>query len=108
MYRLRKMKPVNRHLLVVPHNSEEKEETETSVLLPEGYAPKKSRYGLATVVDIAEDCGSAFKSLRVPASEPKVVIIDNSMIEEVDVDGKAYSLVLENYVVGILRGADEV
>ena len=56
------LKPVNRHLLIVPHVK--KNETNTGVLLPEDYNQDHDSYIDATVIDIASDCDKQFKHLR--------------------------------------------
>tara|TARA_B100000700_G_scaffold307170_1_gene383277 strand:- start:480 stop:806 length:327 start_codon:yes stop_codon:yes gene_type:complete len=104
---LTRLKPVNRHILVVPH-PDKTEGDKSAVLLPEGYAPKTDKYGLATVVDISSDCAKHFQNLKLTrTSEPTVIVVDRSMLEEVEVNGGKHHLVLENYVVGIIRGIDE-
>ena len=51
--RIERLKPVNRHLLIVPHVQQN--ETSTGVLLPDDYKPEEARYIEASVVDIADD-----------------------------------------------------
>jgi co-chaperonin GroES (HSP10) len=96
------LRPVNRHLLIVPHIV--KEEDESGILLPEDYKPKEDEYIAATVVDVASDCGPHFLNLRRGAFDNRRdIIIDRSMIEEVKYKDKTFFLILENYVVGMLR-----
>ena len=104
MSRIPTFKPVNRHMLIVPHFPEKQKEN-SAVLLPEGYEPDQERYILATVVDIAPDCAQHFRALRGSAYEDKTVVVDRGMIEKISVKKKTNYLVLENYVVGILNGA---
>ena len=47
----RRLKPVNRHLVIVPHV--QKNETNSGVLLPEDFTQEEDRYISASVVDIA-------------------------------------------------------
>jgi len=101
------LKPVNRHFLIVPHYEPKLEESSSAVLLPEGYEPPKSRHIVATVVDVAPDCSEHFRKLRRGTFAEKLVIVDRNMIEEINVDNKTNYLILENYVVGILRGINE-
>lgn len=98
--------PVNRHVLIVPHTIKKQEnKSESGVLLPDDYKPKESRYVTATVLDVSEDCNAALKKLkRSSMEESRDVIIERSMIEEVSHKDKNYYLILENYVVGMLRG----
>lgn len=101
-----RLKPVNRHLLIVPHVK--KNETSSGVVLPDDYSPEQDMYVEATVIDVAEDCGKQFNSLRYGViGEEKKIIVDRSMIQEVSVRDKTHYLVLENYVVGIYRRPDE-
>ena len=98
-------KPVNRHMLVVPH-IKKKEESSSGVLLPEDYKPQEERYIAATVIDIAPDCSSHYRNLRRGTFvKEREVVIDRSMMEEVRYKDKSYFVVLENYVVGLLAGA---
>ena len=106
MSRLKTLKPVNRHLLIVPHVT--KNETSSGVLLPDDFSPETQRYIEATVIDIADDCSRQFKGLKYTSFDTNnVIIVDQAMIEEVVVSDKTHFLVLENYVVGIYRRPDE-
>jgi|TARA_R100000030_G_scaffold100043_2_gene92227 co-chaperonin GroES (HSP10) len=99
------LKPVNRHLTIVPHVK--KNETSSGVILPDDFEIEEDRYITATVMDVAADCSSAIRTLRGSGSGNRVVVVDRSMIEEIVVRDKSYYTILENYVVGILRGIDE-
>ena len=103
--KIERLKPVNRHLLIVPHVQQN--ETNTGVLLPDDYKPEESRYIEASVVDIADDCDKQFRHLRLGNVDNNRVVIDRSMIEEVSLKDKTHFLILENYVVGVYRRADE-
>ena len=99
------LKPVNRHLLVVPHVA--KNETTTGVLLPDDFKPEEDRYIEATVIDVASDCSSQFKHLSHGKIDNKKIIVDRTMIEEVRLKEKTHYMILENYVVGVYRRPDE-
>ena len=103
--KLERLKPVNRHLLVVPHV--QKNETNTGVLLPEDYKPEEARYIEATVIDVADDCDKQFRHLRLGTIDNNKIVIDRTMVEEVKLKDKTHFLILENYVVGVYRGIDE-
>ena len=105
MSKLERLKPVNRHLLIVPHV--QKNETNTGVLLPDDYSAEEARYIEASVVDIAEDCDKSFRHLRYGNLDNNKVVVDRSMIEEIELKDKTHYLILENYVVGVYRRADE-
>ena len=104
---LRTLKPVNRHIVVVPHTSQN--ETESGVLLPEDFVrdENEDRYITATVVSVARDCSQAFQKLNSRVGEQKQIVVDRSMIEDVTLGDKTYHIILENYVIGILRGLNE-
>ena len=106
MSELTRLKPANRHLLIVPHVK--KNETATGVLLPDDYKPEEDGYIEATVIDIADDCNQQFGSLRYGnITDEKKVIVDRSMIQEVNLRDTTHYLVMENYVVGVYRSTDE-
>jgi len=103
--KLERLKPVNRHLLVVPHV--QKNETNTGVILPDDYRPEEDRYIEATVIDVADDCDKQFRHLRLGTIDNNKIVIDRTMVEEVKLKDKTHFLILENYVVGVYRRADE-
>ena len=91
--------PRNRHLLV-EMISEEEEENETGVLLPEGYSTKKSPYETVKIVDTAPDC-------TVDCKIGDTIVVETHLINEVSFNDQTFYLVLENYVMGILGGSEE-
>ena len=99
------LKPVNRHLLIVPHA--QKNETSTGVLLPDDYNPEQDQYIEATVIDIANDCNEQFRHLRYGNIDYNKVVIDRTMIQEVKLKDKTHYMILENYVVGVYRRPSE-
>jgi co-chaperonin GroES (HSP10) len=103
--RIEILKPVNRHLLIVPHVK--KNETNTGVLLPEDYNPDQNQYIEATVIDIASDCHEQFRHLRYSNIDNNRIVVDRSMIQEVKLNEKTHYMILENYVVGVYRRPDE-
>ncbi len=101
-----RLKPVNRHILIVPHVN--KNETNSGVLLPEDYSPEQDSYIEATVIDVAEDCSRQFKTMQYGTiTEEKKIIVDRKMIQEVKLKDHKHYLILENYVVGVYRRANE-
>ena len=89
-------KPVNRHILVeLPQ--EKQAETNSGIVLPDSFKPAEVRHAVVTVLDWAEDV--RFKNLL---SEKSKVVIDKSMMEEINVDGSKYNVILDNYIIGIL------
>ena len=101
MTELVRLKPVNRHISIVPHFKESK--TDTGVILPDDFKQEESRYIKATVVDIASECKKDFHELRYGTVGKKEIVVDKSMIEEVEIGNSKHYIILENYVVGIYR-----
>ena len=87
------MKPINRYLLIEKKISEEEEKE--LVLLPEGYNRKQNDYEIVKVLDVAENCTSG-------VDPNQSIVVQSSMIEEINTGTKIYFLILENYVLGIL------
>ena len=85
-------KPVNRYILV---EEEKREEQETLIVLPDDYKPVEERYATVEVREVADDV--RFK--LVPSSK---IVIDRSMLEEIAIGHTNYSVILDNYVVGIV------
>ena len=105
MTEIKRLKPVNRHISIVPHYKEE--QTDSGVLLPDNFKKEEARFIKATVIDIASDCKRDFHDLKYGTIGPKEVVVDKSMIEEVEIGGKIHYMILENYVVGIYRRPNE-
>ena len=85
------MTPFNRHLLVEPI-AEEEAKQQAMVLVPEDYKPMP-RHTRVKVLEKAQDC-------KIPVFSNDIVIVNSSMIEEIKVGEEAYSLILENHVLG--------
>ena len=85
-------KPGNRYILV-----EEKKEKERDslIVLPDDYKPSEERYATVEVKGVADDV--RFKLM--PSSK---IVIDKSMMEEITIGTTNYSVILDNYVVGIV------
>jgi hypothetical protein len=89
-------KPVNRYLQL-ELLEEESEGNTPAILLPDDFKPQQQRYGVALVVAAADDI--KFEKLLHPETK---VIVDKSMIEEINFMDKSINVVLENYIVGIV------
>jgi co-chaperonin GroES (HSP10) len=88
--------PLNRHLLL-SKLKEEEEEKKSTILVPDDYSVVKSRHETYGVVAVARDCE------KVPRDYVgQKVLVNNAMVEEVNIKGKTYYLMLENHVYGIL------
>ncbi|OUW00034.1 MAG: hypothetical protein CBD16_07115 [Betaproteobacteria bacterium TMED156] len=106
MSELTRLRPSNRHLLILPHFKQNK--TKSGVVLPDDYQPEENVYIEATVLDIAEDCSEQFSFLKFGRIElEKKIVLDKRMMQEVKLQDKTHYLILENYVVGVYRGFDE-
>lgn len=88
------MIPLNRFLLIEPMDEKEQEQ-ESFVLVPDSYQPK-SPYVQAKVLDFAHDC-------KIKVRKNQIVVVDNSMIQEIEINKKTNFVVLENYVVGLVE-----
>jgi|TARA_R110000824_G_scaffold39325_6_gene119041 hypothetical protein len=85
-------KPVNRYILV-----EQQTETiaESLIVLPSDYKPPEERYATVEVKGVADD-------VRFDLPLATKIIIDKSMLEEITVGLTNYTVILDNYVVGII------
>ena len=88
-------KPVNRHILIKNKPPKIEKESPMGILLPDDFKPTEERYMCIEVIDWAEDV--RFKLVR-----GSKVIVDSSMIEEITVDNSTYSIIQDNYIVGIV------
>lgn len=86
--------PRNRHILIEIMENQ-KEESRSTVLLPEGYGEKKDPYVCAIVKEVSPSC-------TVSAKKGDKVVVQTSMIQEVSVDDNLYTIVLENYIYGVI------
>jgi hypothetical protein len=90
--------PVNRHLLIEPPPV--RQERSTEILLPEDYTPQESEYTKVRILDWADDVG-------LPDIDSyEYAIVSRKMIQEIDDGDVLRSIVLENYVVGLLGAID--
>ena len=89
------LNPRNRHLLVVPQDTQEQEE-DSAVLLPENYRKPQSPYVAVSVMAAAPDV-----SQLLIAGD--TLVVERSMLKEVTFRGESFYLVLENYILGIVE-----
>ena len=87
--------PRNRHLLVeiLP---EEDEQEKSAVLLPDNYRPVKNLHVAVRLLEKAPDC-------KIRCSHGSVLIVENSMLNEISYNEHIFYLVLENYVLGVIE-----
>jgi len=89
--------PRNRYLSVTPIEKEEEVEQEkVGILLPDDYQKKESPVAEVRVKGVAPSC-----SIRVTKGDR--ILIERSMLQEVEVEGSSFYLILENYVYGVLN-----
>jgi hypothetical protein len=91
--------PFNRHILV-DILEEDEQEQEHSFLLPEDYRKQKSPYVLCKVRDFSCDC-------KIDIATNMHIVVQRSMIEQIEIVDKTYYLVLENYVYGSIKNEVE-
>ncbi len=92
----RNFKPVNRYLHIeVPEP--EPPQTASGIVLPESFKPTEERYTIVCVMGWATDVRFNEKLEKYCK-----VIVDKSMIEQFQVEGKQYNVILDNYIIGIL------
>jgi len=85
-------KPVNRYILV---EQQTEALAESLIVLPDDYKPPEERYATVEVKGVADD-------VRFELPLTTKIIIDKSMLEEITVGLTNYTVILDNYVVGII------
>ena len=90
-------KPVNRYIQV-KINKPEQDLDEYGIVLPDDYNPKEERHIVADVVSCATDVRFHFEMV-----EGKKIVIDQKMIEEITINNETITIILDNYVVGIVE-----
>jgi hypothetical protein len=88
--------PMNRHLLVRPSGAFGDEEV-TGIVLPQDYLDAQEHVKVE-VLSVAGDC-TAFS--EAPACGCMIVVPKN-MILEINTGSATYSLVQENYILGVV------
>ncbi len=94
-----RVKPQKRHLFIQTQNQEDSETT--GVLLPEGYVVPKDKQVVATVKSTATDCKRDSVYNKLLYQEGARIVVDGTMIENVNIAGEEYEIVLENHIVGM-------
>jgi len=87
-------KPVNRY--IVFEKTPTTIENDSLIVLPDDYKPAEEKFIEVNSISSAED-------VRFVIQHPSKLVIDASMIEEIRVGTTNYSVILDNYVVGILE-----
>jgi len=89
--------PLNRYIQIdlgqpSPH------ETAGGVLLPQDFKPTEDRHVVASVVAWSTEVRFAEQ-----LSQGVQVLVDKSMVEQLVINGEDTSLVLDNYVLGLIK-----
>jgi co-chaperonin GroES (HSP10) len=88
--------PDNRHLLVQPIEEREKEENSFKILTPDDYKEPESPYVVCEVLNIADTCNTPHVSIG------DEIVVERRMLHKIELSGKTFYLVLENYIYGRL------
>ena len=88
--------PLNRYIQIELEQPSQNE-TASGVLLPEDFKPTEKRHATASVVSWSDEVRFAEK-LSVGMN----IVIDKSMIENVECDNSTLLLILDNYVLGLI------
>jgi len=89
--------PFNKRILLEDVSIEEK--TDEGVILPEEYKKSKKsqeRFKCYKIVNNSIDCIPNLKEKK-----GRLVIVEESMVEEIVFEGKKYKLIQENYIIGM-------
>ena len=93
-------KPVNRYIQI--ELPKPKPKPSSSLVLPDDYKPTEERHVKVKVVAFASDL--RFKDqLVMHGGCGTSIIVDKSMIEEITINNSKINVVLDNYVVGIIK-----
>tara|TARA_Y100000592_G_C5421036_1_gene293210 strand:- start:454 stop:735 length:282 start_codon:yes stop_codon:yes gene_type:complete len=90
-------KPLNRYI-EIEVQPDRQPQTESGILLPSDFKIEESRHACVKVKSWDSEVRFA-NSL----SNDSWLIVDKSMIEEVNVRGNTLNLVLDNYVLGLFK-----
>ena len=92
-------KPVNRYIHI-KLQTEKPKERETSILLPADYTEQSDdsqRHAIVEVIESAPD-------VRLSTiGKGALILVDRSMIEKITIKNETITVILDNYVVGIIE-----
>ena len=86
--------PVNRYILIELPRAHG--DGESLVVLPDSYKPEEERFVKVTALKASED-------VRFPVADSAELVVDRSMIEEISLGDTIYNVILDNYVVGMIK-----
>ena len=87
-----KFKSYNRYIML-ELVEDKQEETESLIVLPTDYKKPEKPYALGKVLDVAKD-------VKLQLEIGETIIFEKRMLNKIEVFGKMYYLILENYVYG--------
>jgi len=87
-------KPVNRHILIDLEPQEDKKEQ--LIVLPESYKKPEEKHTVVRCLSWADD-------VRFFLNYKDELIIDRKMVEEITVGQETFHVILDNYILGILK-----
>ena len=92
-----KLAPRNRYILLgeIPKDNNEDQPT---ILLPEEYTAKTNPHGVYQIRQYSADC----TKLSID-DVGKLVVVNDSMVETVNVEQGEFLLILENHIYGVLE-----
>ena len=93
--------PVNRRLLVEVHSPPDAK-TKSGVLLPEEFKKHTEKYARVTIMAVASSCHDSYLNHL-----NRDAIVEKSMIEDLQVDSHSINMILENYVLALIKEKNE-
>ena len=87
-----KFTPYSRYIHIEPVY-DDPPKSNSLVVLPTDYKKPERRYALGKVLSVADD-------VRLCLEKDEIVIFEKRMLNRIEVFGKLYYLVLENYICG--------
>ena len=90
-------KPVNRYVAIKLANQKENM-TESGIMLPADFKPHEERYVAAQVISWSPDV-----RFEEDLTMGTVVVVDKSMVEEINIKNETINVVLDNYIIGIIQ-----
>jgi co-chaperonin GroES (HSP10) len=85
------LRPMNRHLVVQPILEQKKE---SGVLVPDDFLTNESEHSLVELISASPDVSSLFIGQKL--------VVPTHMLQEIDIFGQKFHVVLINHVIGIL------
>jgi co-chaperonin GroES (HSP10) len=90
-------KPVNRYVAIKLADQRENM-TESGIMLPADFKPKEERYVAAQVINWSPEV-----RFEEDLAVGTIVVVDKSMVEEINIKNETINIVLDNYIVGIIQ-----